>query len=665
MTTQDDEDDEADDESWRGELDAEAAGPDIIDVTAPLLMLEPGASHDDMLRVLREVADRMKEAPRSTRSAARDVLVSHLKRVLGVKSPARIVDDVLRESKPTDEDRAKCADRLVGIARESCELFHDGDGIGYARVKFERHHENHGLRSPTYKRWLVSRYFDDTEEAPYAQSVTDAIGVLEGFAFRDGATHKVHVRFARSDDGAAYVDLGDPDWSCIEIKRGAWAITKDPPVRFRRPRGLRPLPMPQRGSSIDALFAPHAVEPDPNLPDDDRPPIRLLPVKLVDQILLLAWLVSVLLCTAPYAIVALLGRQGSGKSTIARVLRALLDPVKAPLRSPPKDERDLVIAANASGIVAFDNISRLSERLSDALCRLSTGAGFGTRELYADAEEFLFEGVRPVLLTGITRFIQRPDLMDRAVVIEVPTLGEDRATESDFNALLDNLHARLLGALLDVAAAALARMDDARRVLGRTHLRMADFAQVGVAVDLALGGNGQSFLDRYGESVAAATGELLDTDVVAPLVVELLRNRRDWSGSAGELLDELKRLAPEGSTLPRTPRGLTSSLDRLGQLLERNGIEFKRETRGVHRSLRLVRRSDSAEHASEAAPQSDATNARPGAGHAPPRASGRGATGSGEREPCAECGFLDPNEGIRSGCSTCEASAPEGEWGSL
>ena len=43
------------------------------------------------------------------------------------------------------------------------------------------------------------------------------------------------------------------------------------------------------------------------------------------------------------------------------------------LRSTPRQEHDLMIAARNSWVLAFDNLSRLPAWLSDALCRLATG----------------------------------------------------------------------------------------------------------------------------------------------------------------------------------------------------------------------------------------------------------------------------------------------------
>ena len=103
----------------------------------------------------------------------------------------------------------------------------------------------------------------------------------------------------------------------------------------------------------------------------------------------------------PFSILALHGEQGSAKSTTARLLRSLIAPNKAALRSDPRDERDLVIAANNGWLIALDNVSRVQNWFSDALCRLATGGGFSTRELYSDSDEIPFDAMRPILINGI------------------------------------------------------------------------------------------------------------------------------------------------------------------------------------------------------------------------------------------------------------------------
>jgi hypothetical protein len=72
------------------------------------------------------------------------------------------------------------------------------------------------------------------------------------------------------------------------------------------------------------------------------------------------------------------------------MLKALVDPNVAPVRALPREERELMIAANNSYLLAFDNLSGLPAWLSDGLCRLASGGSFAVRQLYTDDEEVLF-----------------------------------------------------------------------------------------------------------------------------------------------------------------------------------------------------------------------------------------------------------------------------------
>ncbi len=109
------------------------------------------------------------------------------------------------------------------------------------------------------------------------------------------------------------------------------------------------------------------------------------------------------------------------------MLRALVDPNAAAIRSEPRDTRDLIIAATNGWVVALDNLSHVSPSLSDDLCRLATGGGFATRELYTDGEETIFDAQRPIILNGIEEVATRGDLLSRTIVVRLRTLPRGSA----------------------------------------------------------------------------------------------------------------------------------------------------------------------------------------------------------------------------------------------
>src|SRR5262245_17536042 len=241
-----------------------------------------------------------------------------------------------------------------------------------------------------FRRWLARLFWDGHAKAIGSQALQDAINVLAGMAIHDGAEIPVAVRVAERG-GAIYLDLADSDWRAVEVTASGWRIVDSPPVRFCQRRGTLALPAPVSGGNVDELRS--LV----NVPDDDA------------WRLLVGWLVAALRPHRPFPILVVNGEQGSAKSTLCRMARALIDPNEASLRRPPRDDRDLMIAASNAWVIDFDNLSGLPADLSDALCSLATGGGFATRELYTDADEKLFSSMRPVMVNGIEELATRSD----------------------------------------------------------------------------------------------------------------------------------------------------------------------------------------------------------------------------------------------------------------
>src|SRR5262249_47028818 len=184
--------------------------------------------------------------------------------------------------------------------------------------------------------------------------------------------------------------------------------------------------------------------------------------------------------------------------TFATILRSLADPNTAALRSFPREDRDLFIAASNGWIVGYDNVSRIPSWLSDALCRLATGGGFSTRKLYTDDQEQLFNAQRPVVLNGIEDFVNRPDLADRTIFLTLDPIPEDRRkADQALQNELDRVRPGILGALLDLIVVGLQRLP--RTQLSRLP-RMAGFALWGTACERAPG----AFMRAYENNRASA-----------------------------------------------------------------------------------------------------------------------------------------------------------------
>jgi hypothetical protein len=508
------------------------------------------------------------------RAGYRDATISEaLKGKTEFYSPPKTVTLADSTRVPTDEaepeereDKPTQAQLLVRCAA-GAELFHTPAGEAYASVPVGDHRETHQVKSKGFRRWLVRGYFDEHGRPPGAQALQDALGLLEARAQFDGTQREVHVRVAGGGSGnTIYVDLANERWEVVEITAGGWRVLpgERAPVRFRRSRGILPLPTPARGSDdgdgLDDLLRRFI-----NVSDEGS--IRLV----------IAWIVQALRPTGPYPVLIFQGEQGSAKSTAERLVRSLVDPSTAPLRTTPRNERDLVIAATNSWCVAFDNISTLQPWLSDASCRLSTGGGFSARELYTDADEVLFDATRPQLFNGITDVATRPDLLDRALVVTLPPIPEERRRpEAELWKEFEKVRPYILAALFDAISGALGAVE---RVRLEGMPRMADFAVWATAAEEALGWEPGAFMAAYAGNRAEATESALEADPVAIAVREFMEDRDEWIGTAGELWEALNDLVGEAirhtKAWPGAPNALSARLKRLAPALRGIGIEYE------------------------------------------------------------------------------------------
>jgi hypothetical protein len=449
-----------------------------------------------------------------------------------------------------------------------CELWHTPDGVGYISLPVDRHVEHWPLRSNSFKRWLQREYFLKAKAACNAQAVQDAIGVLEGKAMFDSPQYDVYLRMAE-DGGKVFLDLCDDQWRIVEVGPRGWRVVNGRKPRFRRTKSMLSLPEPQQRGDVAELRY-HL-----GLCEDGYP-------------LVVGWMVAALRESGPFPVLNLYAEQGAGKTTAARKIRSLIDPNTAPMRSESKEPRDLMIAAHNGWAIALDNVSHITPWMSDCLCRLSTGGGFSTRELYSDQEEVIFDAMRPVIITGIEDVVTRGDLLDRSIIVTLPNIPEDkRRPEGEIWREFDEAKPRLLGVLLDAVSSALRNLP----TTSITKLpRMADFALWATAAETALGLKSGEFMDVYGGNRAVGNELAIEASPVGKVVLDLMNTTSVWTGTASELLTELDATADDKTTKskywPKGGRSLSGCLKRLAPNLRAVGIEVEFGSTGRGRDKR-------------------------------------------------------------------------------
>jgi hypothetical protein len=419
------------------------------------------------------------------------------------------------------------------------------EDCAYASIRTATHTEHWPVRSQSFRGILSREYFLQHDKALSSEAMQAAINHLEAEARSRGKEYPTFVRVGELD-GNLYLDLANDRWEAVEISPSGWRVVEHPPIRFRRSRGMKALPHPVDGHSLEDLKNMIAI------PDEE-------------WIMVATWMISTLCPRGPYPILAIFGEHGSGKSTAATLLRNTIDPNVAPLRSQPLDVRDLVIAACNSRCLAFDNISHIQPWFSDALCRLSTGGGFSTRELYTNDDETIKYVQCPVILTSIEEAATRSDLLDRCLIVSLPYIPDtNRRTEKQINAEFQQIWPGVLGALLRAASTALANINTIQLP---SLPRLADFALWAAAAETGLGLKPGQFMLAYEAKRQSANQIALEASPLASTLLEFLDQAGNWAGTATELLSNLELHASEtaksAGSWPKGPRSLSVHLQRL------------------------------------------------------------------------------------------------------
>jgi hypothetical protein len=100
-----------------------------------------------------------------------------------------------QEPTETEERKPTQAELLIRCA-SGAQFFHTPEGDAYAKLRIGDHSETHPVRSKGFRRWLVREFFRSYDRPPGAQSLQDALGLLEARAQFDGPQREVHVRVA-------------------------------------------------------------------------------------------------------------------------------------------------------------------------------------------------------------------------------------------------------------------------------------------------------------------------------------------------------------------------------------------------------------------------------------------------------------------------------------
>lgn len=458
--------------------------------------------------------------------------------------------------KQQEKDRKNTSSRLIELVdSEDVELFHTDLQVPCARMKVGSHYEIRSLNGKPFQRWLARLYWEDQGQALGGDAMNSAIDVLEAKAMFEGEEHKLFNRVAKKD-GAIWYDLSDTEWRAVKITPSGWEVVDHPPILFQRYSHHLAQATPKRGGNVQDFLNHFHISDQ------------------ATQLLFLSVVLSYFVPGFPHPALVVHGPHGSAKTTSLSLIRRLIDPSKVPTIGLT-GLKDFAQILDHNYFIPLDNLSELDAEVSDMLCRAISGTGGFKRELFTTDEDFVYAILRCIALNGINNIVNRPDLIERCIFVELARIPEERrSTEGTLWPRFEEALPAILGGCFDVLAKAMALEPDVQL---KKMPRMADFTRWGCALTTAMGLDKQSFLDAYAANMASQNEDAVSEEPVGLAMIEFAKSRAEWTGDYTQLLALLNALAHEksmelGPAWPKKPNKLSEKINALTPTLALAGV---------------------------------------------------------------------------------------------
>jgi hypothetical protein len=494
------------------------------------------------------------------------------------------------------------AEHVVSALRRSGMLLtRHMDGTAYIAFKGDRF-SRHRLRSISadhlirhiYKLHCRNAAREDAGDEPQDDAVLsrtvvqNVLAHLEAEAANERQKMQ-HFTRVGAHKGACCIDLGQAGYRIALVTAKIFKPSiVDADIPFVRPPGMRPMPTPRKMPGVMAdlrdLWA--------NLSDDD--------FKLV-----VLFMLSCLWLFGRWAVLVIWGTEGSWKSSLARMIRYIVDPHELEVASLPEWPRDMVTAGHNSRLVVWDNVSSLSNEQSDALCKRSDGVTSAYVTKYTDADLTILRSDGPTILTTIPSLVARPDLARRGLFVSAERQPGKHSYRdmAEVERRIKEIAPGVLYELLDAIRVGLAGLGHVRPV---PEFSLPDFSRLAQAAAPAFGWTAEQIGGLLSAHIGRQRAVVADNSPLVLAMMDWLATLREeenglafedadrgcWTGTLTALLNKLNSVLPTGRWNKEWPvhtAALGSELKRLELVLKQCGIVVEKLKRGRGQWERRVR----------------------------------------------------------------------------
>lgn len=191
-------------------------------------------------------------------------MINGIDDLLAECGPDLVLELFNKAEPPPSQNHPTTQARDLAELTKDLELIHTPQNEGFARVSIDdQRRDTLVLRSGVFRQWLTRRFYQAHGKPPNTQALQDVIALLEAKARFEGREAPLWVRVAPFEN-RIYIDLCNSAGEAVTITADGWCVVPDPPVYFRRAKGMLPLPRPAAGGSLSLLRQFINVGPDHN-----------------------------------------------------------------------------------------------------------------------------------------------------------------------------------------------------------------------------------------------------------------------------------------------------------------------------------------------------------------------------------------------------------------
>ncbi|MFQ9516177.1 MAG: hypothetical protein ACLRZ9_10150 [Eubacterium sp.] len=333
---------------------------------------------------------------------------------------------------------------------------------------------------------------------------------------------------------------------------------------------------------------------------------KYLNVREENKLLLLVYIITLFVPDIQYPILNIIGEQETGKSTLSKFIKRLVDPTYDELIGLPKEERTLILPLYLNHLTVYDNIQGLSAKLSEVFCRVVTGGQYALRKLFSNLLQEMVYLRSAVIINGISSQITRSDLLSRTIFVqtgdkEVLEANSRKDDKMDGNNNVENSFKKdkpiILAGIFDILSKA---MKIKKHIKVKEYFRLKDFATWGYAIAEAMEpGLGKKFIEALKQNEHTKLVEDYMNEPLIPLICNYMkiRNGEEVDKPTSQFYDELMRsrsLLPGGSSeydnekLPRTPATFSKKINSLKSIFKKYGIDIEINRTGDYRNISRI-----------------------------------------------------------------------------